>query len=43
VQETVAARREAVRLRSQNETLRRRVAELETRFEISGGVRSGDG
>ena len=34
VQETVAARREAVRLRKQNETLRRRVAELETRFEL---------
>lgn len=42
VQETVAARREAARLRSQNATLQRRVDELGSQFQISGDTRRRD-
>jgi hypothetical protein len=41
-QETATARREVVRLRSQNAKLQRRVAELETRFDVGCGPRSRD-
>jgi hypothetical protein len=37
-EETAAARREAAHLRSQNTKLQRRVAELETRFDITNAA-----
>ena len=41
-QEAASARREAARLRSQNATLQRRIAELEARLPTAPGLTSRD-